>query len=184
MRNLTLLNKSKKLLFVFALVIFLFNINSFVFAQSNSNPLSACDLLKSKNKYKGKTVLIENFLDIGGETSTFKFEEGCSITEHIAVGTDTAFNDENFEKATDLLSLQSKGEKKLGFSLRWSAFLRVKIRAEGILKTSSKPKYGHLNSYKHLFLITDAEVVSESQLIFVQDWFKKDPKIIVTNDHQ
>ncbi len=183
MQQSKLFNRARKYLFVFAVVLLLFELNSIVYAQSNPKSLSSCELLKNKKKYKGKKVLIEGFLDIAPETSTFQFEENCPVIESIAVGTADSFQDEAFEKATNLLSLQSKGEKKLGFSLRWHVFLRVKIRAEGILQISNKPKYGHLNSYKNLFLITNAEEIGQSQLISIGDWFSKDPKIIVTNDN-
>jgi len=184
MQQSKLFNRARKYLIVFAGFLFLIEPSSFVYAQSNSKPLSICELLQNKKKYKGKKVLIESFLDVAPETWTFRFEENCPVVEGITVGTDDSFqSSDEFERATSLLSLQKKGEKKLGFSLRWSAFLRLKIRAEGILQTSKKPKYGHLNGYKNIFLITNIEEMGQSQLILIEDWFSKDPKIIVTSDN-
>lgn len=178
-----LLIRVKKLFIVSAGFLFLFVTCPFINAQSNAKPLTVCEILQNKKKYNGRKVVMEGFLEIAPETSTFKFEEPCPVIEIIAVGNDSSFRpDDDFEKATDLLSLQTKGEKKLGFSLRWSVFLRVKIRAEGILRISNKPKYGHLNSYKNLFLITEVEEIGQSQLIPIADIFSKNPEVIITSD--
>ena len=168
----------KKCFVVF--VVFLFTFSSLVYAQSNSTPYSVCQLLKNKKKLKGKKIIIEGILEIAPETSTFQVEDECSVYEAMAVGEDDSFkSNAAFEKATNLLSLQSKAEEKIGVSLHWSVLLRVKIKVEGILHTSNKPKFGHLNSYKNLFLITNAEKVGQTQLLTIGD-----SKIIMTQDNQ
>jgi hypothetical protein len=178
--------KAGKYLLVFTSFVFLFQLNSFVYPQSSSKPLSVCDLLQNKKKFKGKKVVVESFLQITAETWKFRFEESCPIVESIAIGAHDSFRpDSKFESETNLLSLQNKAEEKHGlprFSLRWGSLIKVKIRVEGILRTSNKPKYGHLGSYKNLFLITNVEQIGQAQLISVQDMFKDKPEIIATNE--
>ena len=180
--------KARKYFLVFISFVFLFQFNSFVYPQSNSKTLSVCDLLQNKKKYKGKKVVVESFLQITAETWTFRFEKDCPIVESITIGTHDSYRPDNeFESETNLLFLQNKAEEKHGlpqFSLRWGSLLQVKIITEGILQTSNKPKYGHLGSYKHLFLVTNVEQIGQAQLISVQDMFEDKPKIIITNEEQ
>lgn len=177
-----------KYLLVFISFICFSQLNSFVYPQSVSKPLSVCELLRNKKKYNGKKVVVESFLQISAETWTFRSEKGCPVVESIAVGADDSYQpDSEFESETNLLSLQNRAEKKYNlrrFSLRWSSLLQVKIRTEGILRTSNKRKYGHLGSYKNLFLITGVEQIGQSQLISVQDMFKDNPEIIFTNEEK
>ena len=63
--------------------------------QANSKPISVCELLKNKKKYKGKEIEIKAFLEIAPETSTFRFDENCSEIGSIAVGTDDSFESVN-----------------------------------------------------------------------------------------
>ena len=168
----------KKCLVVFIVILFTFG--SLTYAQSNSTPYSVCQLLKNKKKLKGKKILIEGVLEIAPETSTFQVGDGCSVYEAIAVGEDDSFQSNSaFEEATDLSFLESKAEEKLGVSLHWGVLLRVKIKVEGILQTSNKPKFGHLNSYKNLFLITNAEEIGQTQVLTIGD-----SKIIMTQENQ
>src|SRR3712207_8759026 len=48
MQQSKLFNRARKYLFVFAVVLLLFELNSFVYAQSNPKPLSICELLKDR----------------------------------------------------------------------------------------------------------------------------------------
>lgn len=171
--------KFRKFLIAFAGFTLLFISNISIYAQSNVETFSTCELLRNKKKLKGKQILVEGVLEIAPETSTFSVEDECSTFELIAVGEDKSFRpNETFDKATDLMTLEREAGKKLGVSLFWSVFLRVKIKAKGILFTSNKPKFGHLNTSKNLFLITEIKEIGQTQVLTIGD-----SKIIMTRDN-
>lgn len=160
--------------------------------QAGSVPqVTMCELLQNSRKYNNKRVQVSFFLQVSAEAWNIKHEEGCPVVEGITVGTADTFESANdpitkamFEKATDLRAAGREGSKKMPtYNFQWGSLLRVQLNARGIFRASKKPKYGHLEAYKNLFLITEIEEIGQAQLLHISDVFKKDPTPILIVDY-
>lgn len=177
-------NTRKNLIFGFVFLTLFLGCSTNSYAQVPSKPLTVCELMKNKKKYNGKTVLVEGVIDFGFETATFRTNENCPDYESISIGVDPSLeSNKAFRNATDLLGLQAESDKKFGAISRYSTLIRLKIRAYGNFLSSRKRKYGHLESYKNAFIITDVKEYGQSQLILVNDMFSKNPKILVSREN-
>ena len=138
---------------------------------TSKTPLSVCEVIKNKSKYKNKEILLVGVYEIAAETSPLYPEGDCSKYDAITAGPDDAFEKYNdpemvrkFNQATDLLgAIEGAGNNLL--RNRFCCFMRMKITAYGLFLYSHKGKYGHLNSYKIAFLIRRVEDISNSRMV-------------------
>jgi len=132
--------------------------------------------VKQRKSNSNKVVRVRGTIVVAAETTEFSDSSGCYV-EGVTIGADKSLagaGRARFEDATDLGVMQSEADRKAG--LVWEMFryvLKVDVDVTGILKTSRKPKWGHLNAARNLFLVQSIIDVGDSRLFLIGDEYKK-----------
>lgn len=139
-----------------------------------SKSVSTCELLKNKKKYDKKEVQIKAVLEIQAETSFLHIEDDCDFYEAITIGKDKSFGSvnnttdlENYGEAQDLFDDVISESELSSHDRIWYYALQIELVTHGYFYTSNKKKYGHLNAYKNMFLMTKIEKVLSAKVVDV-----------------
>jgi hypothetical protein len=111
-----------------------------------------CDLTRKADEYNGKTVQTSAILLIAKETSIL-YDFNCSKEDQV-VWYKTEGATVYKKLYPYLLSLNKGGEKRLV----------VDVVGEFRKKQENEPGFGHLNSYKYLFVISEVQAIKSDSL--------------------
>lgn len=137
-----------------------------------SEPISICDLLNNKKRYDKKEVKVKAVWEIQAETSSFQKEDGCKVFEGATVSEDERFesvNDETilkkYKEAQNLFEDAASQSSLPFYNWVWNHTLQIELVTNGYFYMSNKKKYGHLDEYKNMFLLTKIEKILSAKVV-------------------